>query len=135
MASYLPQPGTTGSLTINNLTLCADSWEWDGAINLIKAPSFCGGGYMEFAVGKATNTMVVTGTWDGGFNPFSAGLKVGTQGNIVILKINALVFARSTNVIIVDWNIKDEADGVAYYTLTMSGDFIFNDFSNTPAIG
>ncbi len=131
---YQPASGSLGSVVINLTALCADSWEWDGSVPLIPAPSFCSAPYMQYVPGLKSLTLTVTGTWDLALNPFSAGIKLGSTDNTVVVYINTPIpYATASNVIVVEWDITDEADGSCKYKLVLSGNWQFNDFSNTLA--
>jgi len=88
---------------------------------------------MEFAIGKKTNTLTVEGTWDLAFNPFCNGIKTGTRQTVVTFKITNAVVATANYAIVVNWHITDTADDVCRYSLTLSGDWVYNDFCNTAA--
>lgn len=132
MANYLPAAGVGSSVIIGSGALCADFWDWHGTVNVIPAPSFCGGSYQEFAVGKKTGIMTISGTWDLNVNPFALGIKLGSR-QTVTLKIRDNIIASSSYCICSDWDVADDADGLCKYTVVFVGDFIFNDFSNTAA--
>lgn len=130
--SYFPAVGTTGTVILNNTTLCADEWDYRATTNWIPVPSFCGGNYMEFVAGKKTGVFSFSGTWDLGKNPFGLGFKNNAVVNFTF-SVNNQVFAVESQVTIIDWHVHDEADGVCRYTCVLGGSFTFNDLSNTAA--
>jgi len=130
--TYSPQTGITGSVQFGAYTYCASSWDWNGEINVIPAPSFCGGAYMEYANGKKSGTFSFAGTWDALANPFLRGLKLG-QTSTAIFRINNSIVATAATAIVQSWNIHDESDGLVSFNCTLLADFVFLDFSNTAA--
>lgn len=133
-----PASGVDCSAAIDNIPIGAAVWTWSADANVIPTPSFFGGDYMEFAVGKSTNILTMAGTYNLNFNPFLNGLGVGSGGigsglHVVSLFINNLIVASSSNVIIKHWDIDADSDGVVSFNCIMYGDWVFNDFSNTPA--
>ena len=130
--TYSPQTGITGSVQFGAYTYCASSWDWNDTANIIPAPSFCGGKYQEYALGKVSGTFSFSGTWDALANPFLRGLKVG-QVSTAIFRINNSIVATASNAVVESWNVHDESDGLVSYTCTLIADFTFNDFSGTAA--
>ncbi|SRR6266404_2578615 len=129
--TFTAAPGVLGSVQVGGVTLCASSWSTDESINVIPVPTFCGGYFNEQAFGKKSEVSTITGPWDLGVNPFSLGFKLGTRA-LFIFRINNVV-TQASYLVISDWVVSDDSDGIASYVLTAVNDGTFNDFSNTAA--
>ncbi len=127
--AYTPTSGTLGGVSIDSSVICAATWEWDGVINLINAPSFCSAPYMTRVAGLKDLTVTITGTWDSAANPFLIqGLKLGTVHN-VILQINGTTIAQTPFAIVERFKIGDDVDGLCDISVTLKSNFSFTDFS------
>ncbi len=134
MASYLPQSGVNGLFIINNTSLAADTYEFFESANVMEAPSFTGGPWMEHAIGKKKGGCSFTGTWDASFNPFANQMKVGLRV-AVGMYLNGIggPTAIDLDAIIADWRVSDASDGKAEYNCSIVFDYTFTDFSGANA--
>jgi len=129
--SFLPASGTLGSVSIGNLLLVTDTYDWDVDENLIPQPRL-GTRNMEYCDGKVSGTIRLEGPWNLAVNPFGLGIKISSR-NTLTLRITNVVVASTASTICKNWHITDHGDGQARYSFVAFCDGLITDFSGTPA--
>ncbi len=132
MSSYQPVSGVVGGVTINSTPLSADSWTASFNANIIEAPSFTAGGFMEYTVGMKRGRFSMAGTWDAAYNPFSHSIKIG-QTIAFTAFISNTIGANDSVALVEQWDVQDHADGKVDYACTIICNWQFNDFAGTLA--
>lgn len=129
-ATYQPLSGIYGSVVINGITLCVDSFSFSEDSNIQAAPSFCGAPYMDYTEGLRTATYRLSGTWNFLFNPMVT-LKIGRKYSVILRLHNQLV-ATGTGWL-KEFTVSDDVDGKVNYSMTLIADSAFTDFSGANA--
>ncbi len=130
--SYLPLSGVGGRVNINNTLLAVDHWRVHWETNVIPSPSFTGGKWMEYCLGKTTGFANFSGTWDGTYNPNANQIKTGLlcAANFYL---SPLISNTALEAIIQSFDVEDVADDKTYYTCNLIFNYSFYDFSGATA--
>lgn len=145
MSSYLPVSGIAGIVVFTDFngtshTLCADSYQYHAWANIHEAPSFCGiqdinrnSSYMNHAPGMKRGGATISGSWSQGDNLFLDGLKLNALGalSLTITGSGSAASFSGCTVIVADWQVNDDSDGMARWTCTFIFDGPFPDFANS----
>ncbi len=128
---FQPETGVPGYCRLGGNLLSNATWAWHESCNIMDAPSFTGGGYMETAAGKVRLGVTLTGTYNARFNPFAFALGAGAYVPVIV---GTRVGSQSTaNVYISDWIIVDDCNDLVTFVCELVSDWLFTDFSGNPA--
>lgn len=131
MGSYLPTAGFPTQITVNGIVLSVAWYRWRSHCDVIRTPSFTGGGKMEHVPGMVSGTFSCGGTWNGVFNPFNHGIRAQQRVPITIslfVGSTPVGIATDDDSIVEDFNLEGDAPGSQSYEIALVMDWAFTDF-------
>lgn len=128
----LPQSGVGGRVLIGGLELNVGNFDWYGDAKIMAAPNFPARQWMEYAVGKIVGGVTFAGVFSQSQNPWIAGIKLGQHVTAEFV-LNNSTNASAPDAIVAHWRVYNDADGTPIAECSLVFNYIFGDFSGTPA--